>query len=192
MTRALNSFPFESSDAEPHQTFNILIAYQNLETGKHAKNTYDFLVKHLGADCQFTNEMWKFEVLSIPHLQEIAAKDAAMADIIMISCDGTQLPPEVSAWIERWLGQPHHAFALVALFDSPGEEGQTEVRSYLAGVAKRGEMEFFAQPDAGSPATNPDELFRFQRQTGVEENNLPTLIAYDHSETIFPRWGIKE
>jgi len=191
MTRTLSSFPFESSEAEA--TFNILIAYQNLETGKHAKNTYDFLVKNLGADCHFTNEMWKFEVLGIPHLQEMAAKDAAKADIIIISCDGAQLPHEVSAWIERWLSQPHHAFALVAMFNSPAEQGQVrnEVRSYLAGVAKRGNMEFFAQPDASPPVTNAAEIFRFQRQTGLEEH-LPTLAAYDRSDKISPRWGINE
>jgi len=193
MTRTLNSFPFESSEAEAHHTFNILIAYQNLETGKHAKNTYDFLVKNLGADCHFTNEMWKFEVLGIPHLQEIAAKDAAKADIIIISCDGTQLPHEVSAWIERWLSQPHHAFALVAMFNSPAEQGEVrnEVRSYLAGVAKRGNMEFFDQPDAWPPVTNAAEVFMFQRQAGLEEH-LPTLAAYDQSDKISPRWGINE
>src|SRR5436190_20842146 len=31
MTRTLNSFPFESSEAEANHAFNVLIAYQNLE-----------------------------------------------------------------------------------------------------------------------------------------------------------------
>jgi hypothetical protein len=165
-----------------------------LETGKQAKTTYDFLVKNLGADCHFTNEMWKFEVLGIPHLQEMAANDAAKADIIIISCDGTQLPPEVSAWIERWLGQPHHAFALVAMFDSPVEqtEVRNEVRSYLAGVAKRANMEFFAQPDAGPLVTNAEPILKFQPQTRLDEGHFPALAAYDRQDKISSRWGINE
>ena len=34
--------------------------------------------------------MWKFEVLSIPELREIAAKDAAMANLIIVSSRGDE------------------------------------------------------------------------------------------------------
>src|SRR5947209_20040133 len=92
--------PLKSSVLESNSRFNVVIAYEDFETGKHAKRTYDFLVENLGHDCQFTNQMWKFEVLCIPKLREMAARDAAMADIVMISCHGKELPPEVKAWVE--------------------------------------------------------------------------------------------
>src|SRR5207245_10236995 len=101
MQRTLTYVPPGVSDLEVNNTFNVVIAYEDFETGKHAKSTYDFLVEHLHGECRFTNQMWKFDVLGIPKLREMAAKDAAMADIIIISSHGgEELPPDVKAWIE--------------------------------------------------------------------------------------------
>ena len=60
-----------------------------------------------------------------------------------------RLPADVKAWIELWLGRQSTAFALVALFDQPEKcmDQVKNIQNYLARVAKRGEMEFFAQPD---------------------------------------------
>src|SRR5437879_5938629 len=147
MRHSVNLPPFGSSDL--HSALNVVIVYEDFETGKQAKRTYDFLVENIGAECQFNNQMWKFEVLSIPKLREMAANDAAQADIVVVSCHGADLPNEVRSWIELWLAQKSHPIALVALFD--GQHQPTEqvrhVRAYLANVAKRGQMEFFAQPD---------------------------------------------
>jgi len=83
-------------------TLNVVIAYEDLETGKRAKRIHDFLVENLGHDCQFTNQMWKFELLGIPKLREMAAQDAMMADIVIISCHGAELPSDFKAWVELW------------------------------------------------------------------------------------------
>jgi len=58
----------------------VVIAYEDFETGKQAKRTFDFLAEQLKDECQFTNQMWKFDVLNIPKLREMAAKDAAGAE----------------------------------------------------------------------------------------------------------------
>src|SRR3954452_20708038 len=111
---------FNSTDPEANTTFNVVIAYEDFETGKKAKGTYDFLVQNLGPECDFENQMWKFDVLGIPKLMELAAKDAANADIVIISChSGSHLPEEVVSWMELWIEQKHNAIALVGLFDAP-------------------------------------------------------------------------
>src|SRR5215472_17322151 len=94
-----------SSDIEVNSTLNVVIAYEDLETGKRAMKTYDYLVEHLGEQCLFANQMWKFDVLAVPKLREIAARDAAAAEIIIIAAhEGRDLPTEVKSWIEMWLG----------------------------------------------------------------------------------------
>jgi len=146
MQNVLTSPPLKSPEPEPNPMFNVLIAYEDFDTGKNAKRTYDFLVEHLGDDCTFSSQMWKFDVLALPKLKEMAAHDAAEADIIIVSAHGTNdVPAEVKSWIEEWLGQKPHAIALVGLFD-PDAYLRNLPRSYLADVAKRGGMEFFAQP----------------------------------------------
>jgi len=43
--------------------FNVVIAYEDFETGKTCEGTYDFLVNNLRHECRFENQMWKFDVL---------------------------------------------------------------------------------------------------------------------------------
>jgi hypothetical protein len=194
MTRVLNLSPLESPESDLNSTFNVVIAYQDFDTGKHAKKTYDFLVENLGQRCQFANQMWKFEVLSIPKLREMAARDAAMADIIMISCHGNELPPEVKAWIELWVAEPNYPIALVALFDCADKQGThtQEVRSYLASVARRGQMEFFAQPDDWPGSKNPEADFKFQRGTTPDNQAISALAGAVQRDSSFLHWGINE
>ena len=196
MQRSLTRHPLSSTPLDETPAFNILIAYEDFECGKQAKATYDFLVENLDADCQFTNTMWKFDVLGIPKLREMAAKDATDADIIIVACKGHhQLPGEVKAWFESWLEEKTNAIALVALFDSPEfdpEQGET-TRDYLASVAKRGRMEFFMQPYNQFPLKPKTEFKNITRQISpLDEEALSTLSGFAQQDLSFPRWGINE
>src|SRR5215475_4296072 len=131
--------PVGSSDLEPDPIFNVVIAYEDFETGKQAKETYDFLVNNLRNECRFENQMWKFDVLGISKLREMAAKDALIADIIIISCQGThELSTDVKAWINAWVQGRCTAIALVALFGNACDDRDSNsVRDYLETVARR-------------------------------------------------------
>src|SRR6185503_20235368 len=112
------------------------------ETGKRAMKKYENMVQQLGEQCLFANQMWKFDVLAVPKLKDIAAKDAAAAEIIIISAHGgCDLPADVKTWIQMWLGYKTEASALVALFD--GNNNFNPARVYLADIASRAQIEFF-------------------------------------------------
>ena len=195
MQHTLVSSPPGSPDVDYNSpAFNVLIAYEDFETGKHAKKTYDFLVENLGHDCRFTNQMWKFDVLSIPKLREIAVKDALTADIIILSSHGDELPGHVAAWIESWLREAHNALALVALFDGANTTGGQlrATREYLARVAERGKMEFFSQPQNWADSKHQEEQFLFPRRPDFNRRTLSTLAGVVQRDVSFPRWGINE
>ncbi len=173
MTRSLHLTSLESPEVDTNPTLNVVIAYEDLETGKRAKKIYDFLVENLGHDCQFTNQMWKFELLGIPKLREMAAQDAMMADIVIISCHGAELPSDFKAWVELWAAEPNHPIALVALFDYDNHPRVAEARSYLADVARRG-------------------FFSLQRNSSIEEQTFSTLATALQRDTTFPHWEINE
>jgi hypothetical protein len=185
--------PIGSSDLEPDPIFNVVIAYEDFETGKHAKETYDFLVRNLCHECRFDNQMWKFDVLGIPKLREIAAKDAVMADIIIISCHGTHdLSPEVKAWIDLWIDGQSNAIALVGLFADVDDDSDThQVRDYLAHIARRAQMEFFAQPHSLA-FKRFDESFASERGINRDEKALSALAGIIQRDQTFPHWGINE
>jgi hypothetical protein len=179
-----------SSDLEPDPIFNVVIAYEDFNTGKQAKETYDFLVSDLGHDCRLANQMWKFDVLGIPKLREMATNDALAADIIIISCHGTHdLSMEVTTWINSWIHGQSNAIALVALFGVDSENNN--IRVYLADVAKRAQMEFFAQPNL-LPFKRFEEPFASNRGAQREEKALSALAGMVQREHSFPHWGINE
>jgi len=180
---------FGSSDAEANPALNVVIAYEDLETGKRAMKTYDYLVEHLGDQCLFANQMWKFDVLSVSKLREIAAKDAAAADIIMIAAhEGNQLPREVKAWIEQWLSYKTHASALVGLFGV--ESVDNPVRDYLAGIAKRAKIEFFCQP--GLWPGRVEKHDPMDLAWSRNEKTLSVLATVIKEEPTVSHWGINE
>ncbi len=196
MQHTLACPPSGTADADAHPTFDVLIVYEDFETGKHAKKTYDFLVEHLGRDCLFSHQMWKFDVLSLPKLRDMAVKDAAAADIIIISSHGDELPAHVKTWIESWLQEPGNPLALVALFDRPQEnasEART-VRAYLAGVARQGKMEFFAQPEDLPGSKLQPETVKSERKPKVSQKALSALAGAVQQERSYSysHWGLNE
>jgi hypothetical protein len=192
MQHALNCPPLIVPDMEASPVFSVVIAYEDFETGKHAKRIYDFLVENLGHDCMFVNQMWKFDVLSIAKLREIAIEDAAKADIILVSSHGLDLPEHVKLWTEAWLQHEPHPLALVALFDRMSET--QAVRDYLQEVARRGDMEFFAQPEALTESREPD--LQLSGSAGARLNTstraLSALAGAVQQDEVAPRWGINE
>jgi hypothetical protein len=186
-TRSLPAFG--SPDTEVNSALNVVIAYEDLETGKRAMKTYEYMAQQLGGDCLFANQMWKFDVLAVPRLKEIAAKDAAAAEIIIISAhEGRELPRDVKAWIELWLAHKTQAAALVGLFG--GESVDTPVRSYLAEIARRAGIEFFSQPGIW-PGTAPAH-YPISRAWKTNEKGFPFLANVAREEPAASHWGINE
>jgi hypothetical protein len=187
MQRETSSLPFGHSEIETNPVFNVLIAYDDFEAGKHAKRTYDFLVENLGSECEFANQMWKFDVLGIPKLREMAARDVSEADIIMVSCHATgELSDEFKAWVEIWLGVKCNAIAMVVLLDCPfgwTAEAQS-TRAYLAAAARRGGMEFFCEADG---TMNREQSTRLSTP-----GTFSALVSTVERDTSFSRWGINE
>jgi hypothetical protein len=178
-----------SSDTEVSNALNVVIAYEDLETGKRAIKTYDYLVEHLGDQCLFANQMWKFDVLAVSKLREIAAKDAAVADIIIIAAhEGTPLPPEVKAWVELWVSYRTRASALVGLFGS--ESIDNPVRDYLAGVAKRAKIEFFCQPGIWPGRMNTHDPMDLA--SSRNDKTFSVLANVMKEEPAISHWGINE
>jgi hypothetical protein len=166
MQNAAKQRSVSSSGGKVVPTFRVVNVYEDFTAAAQAKRAYDFLVANLTHEWRVTSQMWKFDLLCIPELRELAAEDAALADLIIVSCHGDgELSADVRAWIEMWLGYKADAVALVALLDCP--PGQAEhaqaTRAYLERVAQRAHLEFFVWPEGLPRQTSP-----------VSERVLPT------------------
>src|SRR5437867_3612515 len=83
--------------------FNVVVAYEDFVAGKRAKDTCDTIIRDLGPNYTFHFDLWKFDVLQVPQLREIAANDALDAHMIIIAAQGKdELPQALKDWIQNW------------------------------------------------------------------------------------------
>jgi len=105
--------------------------------------------RHLGENCELTHQIWLVNEFWMPQLKEIAAREAASADLIIISVHHAEsLSDEVKSWFDLWLRQKgSRQMVLVALFDPLDQGDSSSVRADLQATAQRGGMEFLAQSE---------------------------------------------
>jgi hypothetical protein len=193
MNAGLQAQEREAAQAQELREFNIVIAYEDLAAGVRAKQTFDYLLAELGGRFTFTCKLWKFRILEAPQLSEIAAQDAAEADMIMVAAHGHQeLPSAVRGWINLWLQRAgRRDRALVALVDS--QDGDTTkpnpICSHLHEVAKRGNLDYFChsadRPNQEASLT----LLRIREQAARKS---ATLDGLPRQTAPHLDWGINE
>jgi hypothetical protein len=148
------------------RTLNAVMAYEETSTPERAKEAWSHLVCTLKGRYGPELPLWKFDVLRTPELRDVAATDAARADMILIATrGGGELPAEVKTWIEVWIAQKREAqdeqSTLAVLFDAPPDKvGAFALAqfAYLQRVARRGSMDFLV-----STFDQPGETTGFSR-----------------------------
>jgi len=175
------------------RALNIVTLFEDVATGKRGKQVYDYLSGHLGAEFEFNHQVWKLDVLSTPSLRELAARDAADADIVIVSVRGDRpLAPEVKSWLDVWIGQHGTPIALVALFDPEYKhcEVALSIRHYLEDISKNGQMDFFSESE---PPLAHAALDLPQRRFDYDDSFGETILTEETPhDTTFPRWGIND
>ena len=124
-------------------------AYEDAHTEARVNEFCRSLGRHLGQQCEISQQMWLFNELRIPQLRAIAAKEAARADLVIFSAHHAQtFPAEVKDWTELWLRQKDsRPGVLLALFDPVYQGDSTALQTYLKEVSRRGKKEFLVQSE---------------------------------------------
>lgn len=121
--------------------------------------------RNAGAEGRLIYSWWTFGVLTSASLRQLAANEAAAADMVIIATrEGPGLPESVKDWVSLWLatGEYHHRpRALVALLEPGEKQNGTScgVRAELKALAEADGVDFFANGDgAGWEAALAGEL----------------------------------
>ena len=111
------------------------------------------MIRELADECDFSLELWNFQVLAIAEIANSAAQTAAKADFVILSMHGkAQLSVQTRDWIERWSGLiTDSRSALVALLDQPGMSRGTVASTvdYLRKIADRKGISFYTHTTFG-------------------------------------------
>jgi len=189
--RLQNDQPPADGLSEQASGLGVVVVYEDFDAGRQARQTCDRLVQTLGPETLCTTRMWKSDVLRIPRLREIAARDASMAEIVMVASHGGLLPEHLRLWAELWLAFDHRSEVLVVLFDCSREHAKGVLTS-LEDMAARAGLDFFAQPESNAAyrMNEPVEKTPGDLTTVAQPIAAPMPPA---SEEINPaHWGINE
>ena len=129
--------------------FAVSAACEDSSTSTRTDEFCRGLSQDLARNCTIAKEIWLFNQLCVPQLRAIAASEAALAHLIIISVHHAEaLPDAVKRWIDLWLKQRNnHSVVLLALFDPVYQGVSSSIKAYLQEVAKRGGMEFLAKSE---------------------------------------------
>ncbi|MHB8519479.1 MAG: hypothetical protein ACYDH9_01860 [Limisphaerales bacterium] len=180
-------------EPETFPNFNVVLVYEDFPAGVRAKQTLDRLLHDLDPQFVYNSKIWKFDILQISQLRELAAQDAADADLIILAaCGTTELPAGVKCWINLWLARAGRSRrALVSLLDNRTEPATNRgsICSYLREIAQKGHMDFFCQ-EADWPNEETRSYLAKLRQDAVKKPSMMEEIL--RQTTPHPRWGINE
>src|SRR5262245_13270015 len=104
---------------EPNSPIKVVIGYEDFQTGERAMQSCKRLLEQLADQFEFSTKVWKFDILRMPKLRDLAAQDMAEADLVLISAHGRgELPSELRRCLGTLPGRKRcGAKALVALLD---------------------------------------------------------------------------
>lgn len=132
---------------EAKTPFNVVIAYEDFAAARRAKRLYESLLRALGDELAFDLSLWRFEVLALPRLREVATQQAAEANMVIVSTSAERdLGREVKQWLETGLKQRENfPTSLVALSGGCGVAYDSNpAHVSLRAMAFRYQLDFFA------------------------------------------------
>jgi hypothetical protein len=170
-------------------SLSAFIIYENVATGKRAKELCDVLASSLSLDCEIEIELFSFESLHVPRMRRLAAAAATHASLIVFSCLGRHLPLEVWKWTELCLKRPDQPTALVALL--AGALCQTgppqALETYLAGLAHRRGMQFFPNRHSSAAGAAIGQLRPVLQKEPNDTSSCATVFRDHYPRELYPQ-----
>jgi hypothetical protein len=184
-------------DLPAKASFSVVVIYEEVSSAQRAMRLIGDVLRgstsQSGFEPSFEPSLWKLEMLLVPKFRELAAQEAAAADVVVIAArDRDTLPVALQGWIETWPPRnPSNRGALVALLWLT--EGQAEVQedslAFFRKAADQVQMDLFVQsfpPPARSVGLTPEQIVQ---RAGLVSSVLDDIL---HCPAPAPRWGINE
>jgi hypothetical protein len=133
---------------KPRMEIGVLILYDSVCSGKHAKELCDRLQKRLGSDYELNVNLWNLAALEIFTLSQAAAEAATQSGLLLIAVNGDKsLPPFVRSWVSRYARKSRTGGAVAAQFHGIIRMGLQLAPAYddLKQIAHEAGMDFFSE-----------------------------------------------
>ena len=177
--------------AQSTHPFSVVVAFDSAAALNQAKQLCSHLLDQLNHADDFQCSWCRFDQLPDERFAREAVEVAAAADLIVVAtARASDLPPWVTAWLEKSLAtRTNRDAALAVLIGSPTGclPPDSTAYAYLQAAAGRGGLAFFASGFASpQPASLLTDLNK--RASAL----TPCLQSILNRPVGIPRWGINE
>jgi hypothetical protein len=183
--------PRTESTGTQQPPFNVAIVYEDFDCGVEAMKLYQEMDRSSNPGFEFSSHLWRFDLLAISTINEMAADQATEADMVIVSLRGETLPPPFLCWLKAWTAKSRgdETGALVVLHNGALEDDSHPSLAALRSAAEMNGRQFFAQK------TN-----RALRETEIPAEHIHvrgepfTAMFYSGIREIEPvqHWGLNE
>jgi hypothetical protein len=181
---------------EPKFPFDLVVAYEDVQTRNRALHLHDHLAQQLLDDYDFQCLWWKFDHLANPTLRQQAIDAAAEANMIVLSLRARkELPRAYQAWLDGWLARRDNRKSALVVLVAGSEEAKRQAGPMLLQLrtdARLAGMDFFNHafdlplpPPRAEPAVPSVVPARPAHSTSPE-------LEFLYHQMPTPRWGINE
>ena len=177
----------------PSSHFEIVLAYQDLPTGLHARQFLNHVLDHCQLGAEFKLNLWKLELFHLPELREQAAREACEAELVLLSLRGDiGLEANTETWLTQWIKERRaEESALAVLIDCDLQRldsvGQTLFQ--LQGLTRLSQVRLFVGFVPGFPTQH---VATGQPQSDNTETIVATRDESSPSKKIVREGGINE
>jgi len=111
----------DGSVAPVRPVLDVLLLYEDFGTALRATHSLDLLPVSFITESGMHTNLWRLDLLAEPLLRDQATREAAAADLIILSLHGHDgLPANAVEWLNCWLNyKENRPYALAVLLD-PG------------------------------------------------------------------------
>jgi hypothetical protein len=164
----------------PSPQFKVVLAYQDLPTGLHARQFLNHVLDHCQLGADFSLALWKLDLFHLPEISRQAVQAAGDAALVLLSLRGDiGLEATTEKWLAEWIGQRHaDECALAVLIDCDMQRldsvGHTLFQ--LQDITRLSQVRLFV----GFMPSVPAQISSTARP---ESENTETMLAVNHSHS---------
>ncbi|MGZ8901643.1 MAG: hypothetical protein ACXW3Z_16245, partial [Limisphaerales bacterium] len=130
------------SDAKP---FRMLSIYDSEAANREATDTSNLVLRELGDTIEADRTIWNLDSLDTSNLRQLAAEEAARADVIVIALAGNEPSKSLKQWAAQWQQSRELSGGLLALIPAGDSESGGDLADFLYETAVSANMDFLCQ-----------------------------------------------
>jgi hypothetical protein len=183
----------QGAGGEVQLALDAVMLYEDLSTGLRGKGVLDCAARLLPGSPHFNLAIWRFDVLRVAIVRELALHKASVADVVMLSAHGGKaLPKVVLRWLRHWLGRKRDepcALMISLNQDSRDSASAAQIISSLQAEANTSGVAVFPHFSKTSHFEDKPTVQSDQRRVHIHPTRLDD---HWHWPELQSHWGINE